>query len=420
MAIALRAVGTALASGTRSSSVVPIPAGLSAGDEVTIAIDVGQSGGTAPTISHSGPATLVLSTTWGDGSYTVRSSLYRYRYVGSGDPSSFTFTHSSNVSDGRAIAHSGVDATTPDDATAVATTSGNTGPNGYVLAVTGITTANANSLVLVWRWSWDGNAITPPGGWTERIDQVITWEGEQLFASAGATGTINVPAGSSSGVAPAAAIVRALRESTGGGSAASGTSAAVSTTTGAPLTRSPAAGTSAAVAATTGAPKMSSPAGGTVAVVSTTSGTATAPGAAAGTVAVVSTVSGTASARHPASGTVTVVSTTSGTASTPGGAAGTVTVVSTTTGTANARTPAVGTVAVVSTVSGTPAMRRAAAGTVTIVSTTSGAAAGGLPGSALIEPLSLRGTYVPLYLAGETATLALQGNGPDYSLKGTP
>jgi hypothetical protein len=194
-----------------------MPAGLSAGDEVTIAINVGNTGGTAPTITAPGTATLVLSTTWGDGSYTVRSSIYRYKYVGSGDPSSFTFTHTSNVSDGRAIAHSGVDGTTPDDATAVATTSSNTGPTGYNLTVTGITTANTNSLVLIWRWSWDGNAITPPGGWTERIDQVITWEGEQLFASAGATGNVTVPSGSSSGVAPAAAIVRALREATGGG-----------------------------------------------------------------------------------------------------------------------------------------------------------------------------------------------------------
>lgn len=277
MAIALRAVGTPLATGTRTSSVIPMPAGLSAGDEVRIAIDAGIVGATAPTITPPGSATLVATTTWGDGTYTVRNSVYRYRYVGSGDPASFTFTHASAVSDGVAIAYSGVDATTPDDATAVTTAIVNTNATGGNAVLNGITTVTANAMLVVVRGSWDGVAITPPGGWTERLDQEITWLGEQLDAAPGATGTISVPSGNIvGGTKPASGIVMALRPSSGVQQAA-GSVAVVAAAMGAVTKRSSAAGSTPVATAVTGAVTATLRASGSVAVTAAISGTAIIP-----------------------------------------------------------------------------------------------------------------------------------------------
>lgn len=217
MAIAIRATGTPLASGLRSTSTVPMPAGLAAGDEVRIVVNAGMDGATAPTIAlgSGNPAQLVATVTWGDGTYTVRHSAYRYRYVGSGDPASFSFTHQNATSDGVAAAYSGVDATTPDDAAAVTTSIANTGPAGYIAILNGITTVTAGAMLVVARGSWDGLPITPPAGWTERVDQPITWLGDQIKATAGATGNIEIPAGSNAGVAPGSGIVMALRPASG-------------------------------------------------------------------------------------------------------------------------------------------------------------------------------------------------------------
>lgn len=217
MAIAFRAQ-SAVTSATRTTTTIAMPSGVLAGDEVRIVVNAGQGGATAPTFTAPGTATLVATVTWGDGSYTVRHSVYRYRVVGTGDPASFAFTHASATSDGGAFAYSGVDATTPDDATPVTTSIANTGPTSFNAILNGITTVTANTMLVVARGSWDGNAITPPAGWTERLDQAITWVGEQADPTAGATGTISVPSGSTVGVAPAAGIVMALRPSSGGGS----------------------------------------------------------------------------------------------------------------------------------------------------------------------------------------------------------
>lgn len=193
-----------------------MPAGLLVGDEVRIVINAGATGSTAPTITPPGVVSFVATVTWGDGSYTVRHSVYRYRYLASGNPASFAFTHPNAASDGVAIAYSGVDATTPDDVTPTTTSISNTGPAGYVANLNGVTTVTPNALLLVVRGAWDGVAITPPAGYTERLDQPITWVGDSPKATPGATGTITVDDGNNSaGVTPASGIVMALRPATG-------------------------------------------------------------------------------------------------------------------------------------------------------------------------------------------------------------
>lgn len=215
MAIGLRAFGTPVTTASRTSTVIPLPAGAAAGDEVRVVVNAGMNGATAPTISHAGAASLVATVTWGDGTYTVRHSVYRYRMTGSGDPSSLTFTHASAVSDGVSCAWTGVDATTPDDAAAVTTAIANTGSAAGQAILNGITTVTADALLLVARGSWDGNAITPPSGWTEHLDQPITWIGSSPKPTTGATGTISIPAGNGPGVTPASGILMALRPAAG-------------------------------------------------------------------------------------------------------------------------------------------------------------------------------------------------------------
>lgn len=208
MAIAFRSSTTLATGGARTTSTINMPAGVQAGDEVRIIVGVGATGASGLTITPPGTATLVTTVTYGDGSYTVRNSTYRYRVVGSGDPASFAFTHSSATTDGGALAYSGVD-TTPDDATA--TTSNATGGTP---ATTTLTTVTANAMLVAVRGSWDGTAITPPAGYTERIDQLVTWVGESVKAATGATGAVSIPSGNGSS-SPWSTIMMALRPSTG-------------------------------------------------------------------------------------------------------------------------------------------------------------------------------------------------------------
>jgi hypothetical protein len=212
VAIAFRN-SSVLAPGTRTTSTINLPSGTIAGDEVRIYLTGGLAGGTAPTFTPPGDATLVASTTYvGSGPFTVRVSVYRYRADGS-DPASFAFTHSSLDSDGGAVSYSGVDGTTPDDATAT-TNSVGSGSGLAAAESTTLTTVTADALLLPVRGSWDGNAITAPAGYTERIDQPVSWVGESVQASPGATGVVSIPHGNSNNNLPWGVIMQALRPDT--------------------------------------------------------------------------------------------------------------------------------------------------------------------------------------------------------------
>lgn len=211
MAIAYRSV-TSVTSATRTTTTVNMPAGATAGDEIRIFVGAGVGSSTATTITPPGSVTYVTTVTYGaPDPWTVRVSEYRYRVVGSGDPTSFAFTTPSASTEALAVAFSGVDATTPDDATST------TNPGaawGTTATFTGLTVATTGAALVGARGSWDGTAITAPTGWTEVVDQPVTWLGYKLGLATGATGAITLPSGNG-GTFPWATIMSVLRPASG-------------------------------------------------------------------------------------------------------------------------------------------------------------------------------------------------------------
>lgn len=204
MAITLRA-STTLAYGTRVNTAVTAPAGATTGDFIVVAIDVG--GSTSTTITPpSGWTQIATGAFTATDPWWVDLTLWGRFYDGAG---SWTWTHASRSSQAFCLAYIGVDPTTPIDVAATtAFKNGYTGDANPIAPSHTIATAGARGIIA--RGSWDGNAITGPSGWTERLDAPILWVGDRDWVAAGATGTVTVPSGNG-GVSPWGVIMAALR-----------------------------------------------------------------------------------------------------------------------------------------------------------------------------------------------------------------
>lgn len=221
MAIAYRSQAS-LTNGSRTTTTVSMPAGVQAGDVVLVFCSTGNSASVAITPPASLSANPVVNLSYSDTNppWTVNMRVWRYAVVGTGDPASFAFTHSSASSEACAIAFSGVDASTPLDATPATNAA-----SGTTSTMTGLTTVTADAMLVGYRGSWDGNAITPPAGWTERLDQPVTWIATRPAASPGSTGNFSVPAGNG-GSYPYGTMLVALRPASDGPAPISGALAA--------------------------------------------------------------------------------------------------------------------------------------------------------------------------------------------------
>jgi hypothetical protein len=217
MTVAFRSSSSLSSGASRTASTVPMPAGVVAGDTVLVCVGVGLAGLTAPTVtpptSLSGSLVKEVDAIF-DGvgteyDWSVRWAVYTYRVPSSGVEASFTFSHASASTDGFALAYSGV-AVSPLDVAASGVAG--SGDGGSAVA-TGVLTATAGTQLVAIRGSWDGNAITPPSGWTERIDQPTTWAGDKIQSTSGATGDVTIASGNGSHgfQTPWAAILVALR-----------------------------------------------------------------------------------------------------------------------------------------------------------------------------------------------------------------
>ncbi len=213
MAIAFRAA-TTLASGTRTNSTVTAPAGSQAGDVIVVSLECG--GTTLVTPTAPGGWTLIESL-----SYSAPDpwavSLQVFYHIFSAGETSWTFTHASRTTQAYTMGFSGVDNTTPIDVAAVKAFQNQTVGGSGTATAPALTIATAGARGLLVRGSWDGNAITPPSGWTERLDAPVLWVGERDYPSTGTTGTVAVPAGNGGGDSPWGVIHGALRPAGGGG-----------------------------------------------------------------------------------------------------------------------------------------------------------------------------------------------------------
>lgn len=205
MAIAFRAAST-LSYGTRTNSTISKPSGVVDGDVLIMQYVLE---GSSPSATAPAGWTVIDDKTIN--AYGVYYRTWVMRRVASSDGASYTWTHSSAYSSATIAAYSGVDGTTPLDVAP----SYNSG-TGTSASASSITTVTAGTMKVVLRTSWDGNAISPTSGWTERADGPVYYVQELVQAAAGATGSVTLDSGNYGGVSPWGAWLIALRPASGG------------------------------------------------------------------------------------------------------------------------------------------------------------------------------------------------------------
>lgn len=205
------AVATTYAQRTNTS--VNLPAGVQVGDYTLAVLQIEDESLGAVTLP-SGWDVLAQVADTGTASAFALHVIGRRRQ--SGDPTSLTFTHASQYSGAATIAYSDVHASTALDA-AVVTTTGTTSGAGANAVLNGLTTVSDGAMLVAIRASWDGSAVSPPSGWTERVDAVL-WAGDRVQAADGPSGTVTVGSGNGAGASKGwVGAVVALRPTGGGG-----------------------------------------------------------------------------------------------------------------------------------------------------------------------------------------------------------
>lgn len=200
---------------TATSTTFTAPAGIQDGDILVIFLTVGVSW-SAPAIDT--PAGFTLATGF---SVEVNASDYYLNHacfykVASGESGNYTVTHSDGTNGGIMYAVSGANTTTPLSPNPSITTG--TTSEGASLAVTGLTTANDNDLVLGYWATWDdAGPASPPSGYTEHLDSSIHYSCSQVYSSAGATGTVTLTSANSAHTIWMGTLV-AIQDAGGGGS----------------------------------------------------------------------------------------------------------------------------------------------------------------------------------------------------------
>jgi hypothetical protein len=201
---------TTVAYGTRTNTTVTAPAGSAVGDVIVVCLDAG--GPSAATITPpSGWTQLGTVTYSAPDPWNVVLQMWAKPWA-TGE-TSWTWLHSSSSTQAYAVAYQGVDVTAMADVAASTAFA----PSGATATAGSITTVTAGAPGVLARGAWDGNAITPPAGWTEVFDVPVLWVAERDWPTPGATGTVAVPTGNGSSGYPWGIIHAALRPSTGGG-----------------------------------------------------------------------------------------------------------------------------------------------------------------------------------------------------------
>jgi hypothetical protein len=193
---------------TRTNTTISAPAGAVNGSDVLVAaLDVGNTA--SVTISTPAGWTQVSTVQYTKADPWI-VNVYLFMRVHDGS-STFTFNHASGSSEGVIEAWSGVDNTTPSDATPATATG-----TAVTATIPSITIVTAGAQEVVARGAWDGLAISPPAGWTEQLDQAVLWVGDFPAVGAGSTGTTSLASGNSGPSLPWGIIHAALRPASGG------------------------------------------------------------------------------------------------------------------------------------------------------------------------------------------------------------
>jgi hypothetical protein len=181
---------TVVENGNGSSSVaLTTPTGTAVGDLLVVDVD---AAGTSAITSPSGWTSMFT----GAGFTTYSTVRYRVATAADAAGASYTWTlGSTRKAVGRMISYVGVDTTT------VGTPATNGASSGTTITFNSVTTAVANSLVVLGATALNGSgteSLTPPGSATTRVNtatsgtgsQLRSYSGDFIKATAGATGNL--------------------------------------------------------------------------------------------------------------------------------------------------------------------------------------------------------------------------------------
>ena len=215
MAIAFRAAATSLDFGsTRSNSTLTAPGTRVSGDLLIGVVELINTTAPAALSTPSG-WTLLGSRAWGP-SQSAYGQMYVYSRTADGTSADNLVTsHATMYSQAEMVAYSGVHATSPFDI-AIQFANGNTTTSGASVNATSATTLTNGATVVTIRHGWDGTAITPTSGWTERVDHAAGHIQDRLYATPASTGAISIPSGNTAGTKPWVTATIVLRDAAAG------------------------------------------------------------------------------------------------------------------------------------------------------------------------------------------------------------
>lgn len=173
---------------------VNVPSGVSNGQ--ALVANVGFTGGSGVTVTPPAGWTLIRRD---DNGTTLGNALY-WRIANS-EPASYTWTLSSSQNNsGSMIAYSTVDQANP-----IGAHGGQANSSSTNVTAPSITTLYESSVVLFFGGILAVTTLTPPSGFTERLDVNSATFADQVFSTPGATGTVTAVA-ASAGVSLAALV----------------------------------------------------------------------------------------------------------------------------------------------------------------------------------------------------------------------
>ncbi len=197
--------------GSRTNTVVPMPASVGSGDHLLL-VHVTANSGTAVTATLPVAFTAVSGytpQTGSDGSFGWRCILGE-RIAGGSEPSDYTVTHSSTNSEAMIIRTDGTGTLSIDSFS-----QNHTATTTLTASMSAVSPTVTDALLYFVMLNWDETARTPPTGMTERQDAQFLYLASQALSASGSTGTRTMALGSS---APWFANGVAIKDVAGGGS----------------------------------------------------------------------------------------------------------------------------------------------------------------------------------------------------------
>jgi hypothetical protein len=210
MAIAFRSIASTTYA-SRTNTTVTAPASIANDDILIAAIFAGANAG-APAITPPTGFTELLRSPTQATDMTFFGQFHVYWKRAASESGSYVFTHATGSTQAGIVAISGV----PSTGTPIFTYSVNSLVNaiGATTTATGITTGAANDLLLYIAHDWaGGGALSPPTGFTERLDGLI-YIADKIQASAGASGNVTQTNGNSTVIGNWAAFLLDISTST--------------------------------------------------------------------------------------------------------------------------------------------------------------------------------------------------------------